>query len=144
MAHISRDMRRLTPETRRTVRPALKKAGAILADRARSNASWSTRIPAAITVQTSFRKDREKVQVRVNAKKAPHARPYEGITSRSGSFRHPVFGDGNRRGSHDYSVWVSSPTRPFLLPAAESAGKEAVVALLAALDAASQSTVTGA
>jgi hypothetical protein len=56
----------------------------------------------------------------VNTRKAPHARPYEGITSRGSTFRHPVFG-------HD--VWVEQETRPFLFPAVE-AKKDAAVDLV--------------
>jgi hypothetical protein len=48
-----------------------------------------------------------------NAKTAPHAAAYEHAGA-SGSFRHPVFGNGDRASS----AWVDEPARPFLHPAA--------------------------
>lgn len=75
---------------------------------AQSNAGWSSRIPGAIKPKVTQRW----VGARVDRKRAPHGRPYEGLQTgmRSrGVFRHPVF--GNRK------VWVSQKTRPFLAPA---------------------------
>jgi hypothetical protein len=101
------------------LRVGFRKAGqGVLAD-ARSNASWSSRIPGAMSLRTSTKANSAGVFIRVDARKAPHARPYEGVTGRNDSFRHPVF--GNRE------VWVAQRTRPFLFPAAIK-GRAAVVA----------------
>ncbi|MGH3496316.1 MAG: HK97 gp10 family phage protein [Nocardioidaceae bacterium] len=97
-------------ELRAELRPKLRAAGTIVADQAKANASWSTRIPAAIGVRTSFGTRAGGVTIRVDSVKAPHARPYEGLSAGGGrgTFRHPVYG-------HD--VWVTEATRPFLMPA---------------------------
>lgn len=130
IAEIARDMRALPEETRQAVRPALRAAGEQVRREAVVNASWSSRIPATIRVETSFRKNREGVVVRAGNANAPHARPYEGITRRGDTFRHPVFGT---------DIWVAEPTRPFLLPAAESAGPSAEAMILEAMDDVGQS-----
>ena len=110
LAEIARDLRRLDPESRKAVRPKLREAGRMIAAEAAVNASWSSRIPATIKVVTSFQTNREGVTVRAGGKNAPHARPYEGLSARGGTFKHPVF---------HYDTWVSEPTRPFLFKAAE-------------------------
>lgn len=127
---IARDMRRLPEETRKAVRPALRKAGELIAREAKVNASWSSRIPATIRVETSFRSNREGVTVRAGGPSTPHARPYEGISSRGSTFRHPVYG-------RDW--WVTQASRPFLVPAAESAQRAATAAVSETLDDAAQS-----
>lgn len=108
---ISRDMRNLPKETQKAIRPKLRAAGNKVAAQARQNASWSSRIPGTVKVQVSFRKNREGVTVRAGGPKAPHARPYEGLSAGRGVFRHPVWGQ---------DWWVSAPTRPFLIPAAQA------------------------
>jgi hypothetical protein len=127
-AVIARDMRNLTPETQKAVRPKIRKAGQLVADDAKRNASWSSRIPPSIRVRTSFRANRENVTVLVGNKNAPHARPYEGITSRGSTFRHPV---------HGREWWVAQDTRPFLIPAAEAKQVEAADLISSALTDAS-------
>lgn len=128
---IARDMRKLTPETQKAVRPALRQGGEIVASDARSRADWSSRIPGTIKVRTSFREDREKVQVVAGGAAAPHARPYEGISSRGNTFRHPVYGDRD--------VWVEQDKRQFIFPAAEAHGEEVTGLVRAALDEAAAS-----
>lgn len=103
-------------EVRTALRPALREAGDAIADKARQNASWSTRIPGAISVSPNFSASGG-VTVRVNSQTAPHARPYEGRSSGGGIFRHPVFGN--------YQNWVPEQTRPFLKPAVESEADKA-------------------
>jgi hypothetical protein len=104
LAKASADLRAMSTEVRREVRPALVEAAQPIVAQAKANASWSTRIPGAIRARVVKRG----VDIVVSRKKAPHARPLEGITG-ANSFRHPVM--GNR------DVWVSQPTRPFLDPA---------------------------
>jgi hypothetical protein len=107
--NLQRDLKRLAPEIQKELNKEIKGiAGDIVSD-AKSSASWSSRIPGALAVSVTT----SRVGVKVNRKKAPHARAFEGV-GRSGfgtksSFRHPVFGNRN--------VWVSQPTRPFLAPA---------------------------
>jgi hypothetical protein len=127
---IARDMRALPEETRKAVRPKIRKAGEIVAGDAKQRADWSSRIPGTVRVRTSFQADREKVQVVAGGAGAPHARPYEGIATQGDSFRHPVH--GNRE------VWVSQDKRPFIFPAAEAKGEEVTGLIRAALDDAAQ------
>lgn len=101
------DLRAMPAEIRRGISPALKQVAEPMAAQARANASWSTRIPGAIKVSVT----RRGVIIRVAAKKAPHARPYEGITG-GAEFRHPVMGNRDR--------WVTQRTRPFLEPAVKA------------------------
>lgn len=128
---IARDMRKLTPETQKAVRPRLRQGGEIIASEARSLSDWSSRIPGTVRVRTSFREDREKVSVIAGGSGAPHARPYEGIATQGDTFRHPVY--GNRE------VWVSQDKRPFIFPAAEAKGEEVTGLVRAALDDAAAS-----
>jgi len=91
---------------------------------AKSNASWSSRIPGAIkpTVGTT------KIGARVASKQAPHGRAFEGLQKGlrgNGTFRHPVFGNRN--------VWVNQATRPYLAPAFDSKAGEATKAAEAAI-----------
>lgn len=122
-ATIIADLRRLSRETRKEVRPKLKEAGEIIAADARSRASWSSRIPRTVRVRVSFRAGGEGVTVAAGGARAPHARPYEGTTQNP--FRHPVY--GNRE------VWVAQPARPFLNPAAAAKADEAGRAIEQAL-----------
>lgn len=92
----------------RTAKNALRREmrgiGNEMAADAKTNASWSTRIPGAIQVRTRLTGKRPGVRIRVNSDQAPHGRVYEDITGR-GSFRHPVFGTDS---------WVPQASRPFL------------------------------
>lgn len=96
-------------ELDRTAKNALRRemrgVGKEMADDAKANASWSTRIPGAIQVRTRLTGKRPGVRIRVNSDLAPHGRVYEDITGR-GSFRHPVFGDRE--------TWVPQASRPYL------------------------------
>ncbi|MGH3097896.1 MAG: HK97 gp10 family phage protein [Streptosporangiales bacterium] len=113
VAELVRDLDDIPPELRRLLRPKLRAAAQPIVARARRKASWSTRIPSAIKVQTSFSGRHPGVFIRVDATKAPHARPFENL-GKPGTFRHPVFGDRE--------VWVNQKARPFLFPAVEAAG----------------------
>lgn len=106
----------------------MRKVGEVAARGARDRASWSTRIPAAITVGTQSRGPRAGVLLRVRRARAPHARAYEGLAkggTRTG-FRHPVFGNRKR--------WVTQPTRPFLAPAVNAQRDRVNDELLSLLD----------
>jgi len=94
-------------ELRPKIRAAVKAAASSFVSAVQEDASWSSRIPQAVSTKTSFAARNPGVRVFVDAKKAPHARPYEGLAKGGNrdTFRHPVFGDRE--------VWVSQATRPF-------------------------------
>jgi hypothetical protein len=104
-----RDLKRLDPEGAKALNKALKDVVTTkVMPSAKSNASWSSRIPGAIKPSVTAKG----MGLRVAGKQAPHGRPFEGLQNglRSRShFRHPVF--GNRE------VWVNQATRPYLGPA---------------------------
>jgi hypothetical protein len=96
----------------------------MLAD-ARSRASWSSRIPSAISVRGSAtNENRVGVELRVSAASAPHARPFEGM-GQGGSFRHPVFGRDR---------WVAQATRPYAFPAVRAASDRIAPQIAAAFE----------
>lgn len=97
-------------EVRRELRANIADAGRVVLRDAQDEASWSTRIPGAMRMQARTSGHRIGVFIRVDATKAPHARPYEGLSDRRSTFRHPVFGDRD--------TWVSQEQRPFLAPSA--------------------------
>lgn len=111
-----RDLGKIPDDLKRKLRPELRAAGRIVADQAKINAAWSTRIPRAVKVSVSFTLRRPGVTVVVDKNKAPHARPYE-HGGREGNFRHPVY--GNRK------AWVAQKARPFLAPALAAKNEEA-------------------
>ncbi|WP_062441258.1 HK97 gp10 family phage protein [Herbidospora daliensis] len=117
---LTRDLGKIPPDLRKELRPALKRGAEPVLSQARANASWSSRIPRATRITTKFAKRRGGVVIVTSAKRAPHARPFEGISG--DPFRHPVF--GNR------DVWVAQKARPFLFDAVEEKG-EAVTKELA-------------
>lgn len=125
MVQIARDMRKLPAEARKAARPKLREAGQVIQKRAQANASWSSRIPVSVKVVTSFRANREGVTVRAGGPSSPHARPFEGLTTRGDSFRHPVYGN---------DWWVAQATRPFLVPAVEASAGEVDAKVRAVLD----------
>lgn len=116
--------RALQRELRKNLRSA---AGPIVRD-AKQEASWSTRIPGAISARVWASNRRTGIFITVNRTKAPHGRPFEGL-SRSGNrdwFRHRVFGR---------DVWVTQKTRPFLAPARDRGRREVERAAAQALAA---------
>lgn len=62
---------------RKEVRAAVSAAGTELISDMQKRASWSSRIPAATTLKTSFSDSKSNVSIRTDKKKAPHARPLE-------------------------------------------------------------------
>jgi len=121
-----RDLGKIPDDLKRKLRPRLRIAGRLVADQAKLNASWSTRIPGATKVSVSFTLRRPGVAVVVDKNKAPHARPFE-HGGNPGDFRHPVFGHRDR--------WVSQPARPFLAPAFEAKRDAAAQQVEDAVDA---------
>ena len=122
---LAADFNRLPSKLRKELQPAFRRAGTAIVADAKSRASWSSRIPGAIRIDSSFTSRNPGVRIVVDASKAPHARAIEG-NGRT-MFRHRVYGR---------NVWVPQQTRPFLFPAVR-AGQERVlsesnVAVLAA------------
>lgn len=116
VAKLARELRNLGAANRRALRRRFQAVSQPLLDDARARASWSTRIPDAMSVRAIVDQTtgRYGVQLRVNATAAPHARPYEGLSQQGneGYFRHPVFGD--------LDTWVSQRTRPYAWPAVQA------------------------
>lgn len=119
-------LRGLDKETQKELRPAIRKAGQVLLQDIRSNASWSSRIPKATKLFIGFGPRSSGVQIRTSRRQAPHARPFEGITGRGDTFRHPVFGNTDK--------WVDQPTRPFIQPAVRANEDRVVGAIQKAID----------
>jgi len=150
--------------TRKRTRAAFLEAGADMISRIRSGASWSSRIPAAVKLQTTFSARSSKVKVLVDAKQAPHARPLEVgnrsnfdegvIASRTRTIagiqvgRRAAMAAMKREGvgvsrmlrhpvwdsEHPARRWSSMPTRPFFFPAATAEAARAEEALDLALE----------
>ena len=105
------DLKGLPGNLRVELRRGIKAAAQPIADRVKANAGWSTRIPGAVQVKPSFSAKGTGVSIVVNPGRAPEGAPLEN-KGRSGTFRHPVY--GNR------DVWVSQPARPFFYSTAAS------------------------
>lgn len=84
------DLGAIPPAVRKEIQPALRRAGKPVLGEMRASAAWSTRIPGALSMQTPA--SGPGVTFRVNATRAPHARPYEHDGS-PGEFRAPLYGD---------------------------------------------------
>jgi hypothetical protein len=115
---------------RKELRRGVAEAGQGMVSAVKSAASWSSRIPGATSMQTSFGSRSAGVRVRVSATRAPHARPLEfgnknvpqpqHLSTRHSAppgrlLRHPVL--PSRDQTRDQWVWVDMPTRPFFLAA---------------------------
>ena len=136
MEELAREIRlvdkKFASAVKRNLRKAVTEAGAEVTAAVKARASWSkgtvrpddkegkssgrTSIPAATSLAMSFGAEKVSVRVKVNAKKAPHARPLEfGTKGNPGSNRHPVFVKKGAKGK-----WVNQPTREFFFSAAEA------------------------
>ncbi|MBC6458425.1 HK97 gp10 family phage protein [Actinomadura sp. HBU206391] len=115
LRELIRDLHSIPREVREELRPSVLAAGGIVAEEARRNSSWSTRIPDAIWVSGRFSGGNSAgVRVAVNIRKAPHAPFYEGPPA---VFYHSLY--GNRR------HWYPEAARPFLKVALVSKADEA-------------------
>jgi hypothetical protein len=125
-----RDLKAMEPALAKDLKKELR--GVLeskIAPTARSNASWSTRIPRAIKPKVTNRE----IALRVDSKAAPHGRPFEGLQRglrSNSSFRHPLF--GNKK------FWFQQSTRPYLAPAFLSNHDEAVKAAREAVGSAAR------
>lgn len=124
-------LRKSQPALYRESQKSLRVEGQKIAERAKSNASWSTRIPQTVRVRAA---GVNAVIVSAGGQDAPHAKPIEHAGA-EGTFRHPV--GGNR------DVWVDQPARPFLHPAALERLQESAEAVAAALTVQVEKTLHG-
>jgi hypothetical protein len=125
------DLGKMPAALGRELRPALRKAAQPILTDAKRRASWSSRIPAAISIRSSLSQRNPGVRLVVDAGRAPHARPLEFGSQRNGTFvRHPVF--GNREN------WVQQRTRPFFFPAVYDGASEVADQSAAAVIAAAR------
>lgn len=126
VAELAKALRTSAPAVRKMLPLRLRRAGEIVRAQARSNASWSTRIPGAIGLRAVTRGNTAGVLLRVSATKAPHGRAYEGLQSgsRKTTFRRQVYG----------RAWVEQRTRPFLVPALTSTREQVQDELVLVVD----------
>ena len=117
-------LRDVPKEMRTGLRRTIRKESQTLVRAIQGNASWSSRIPAAVRTRVGFGQRGAGVLVYVDEDQAPHARPLEG-TNRSGINRHPV---------HGTDVWVDQPTRPFFLRAVRAEQPRLVAAIQRSID----------
>lgn len=122
---LQRDLEGIPKELRQQLRPALKAAAQPIVQDAKARASWSARIPRAITLSIRFARRDPGVSLVVRRAVAPHGRPLEGITGNA-TIRHPVHGHRDR--------WVAQETRPYLVPAVEAGADGALAATVTAVD----------
>lgn len=106
LAQLTRDVNRIGNTALKTeMRAGLRKAGNVVATAAKSNASWSKRIPGSIRVGVTARG----VSVHAGGQKAPHAVVFEGRVD-GGNRRHPVYAQGERGGW----TWAEQQAKPFM------------------------------
>lgn len=115
LSALARDLRDTDRELRKSLLRRVRAAANPARDAVRREAAFSTRIPGAVGVRSSYAAKGAKIRVVVDARKAPHARPINN-RDRSGTFRHPVY--GNR------DVWVAQQADPFMARAASRVGPE--------------------
>lgn len=120
-----RGLMRVPKNMQAGLRKGLRQAALPILQDASMRATWSSRIPHAMSLRTSFAGRRPGVFITVSQSKAPHARPYEGLLG-GRSFRHPVFGH--------YDRWVEQTARPYLLPALQANEGRAYTAITTAVD----------
>ena len=121
LRRLSRDLRAAAPAMAVELPTGLKAAGSVVAEEAKSQSSWSTRIPGSVKTRASG----TTATVIAGGSAAPDAAPFEN-RGKTGAFRHPVFGN--------VGVWVSQQARPFLAPSLEAKSTELTAAVEAVLD----------
>jgi hypothetical protein len=115
VGELIRDLKGVPRDVQRRLRPAIIGAGRDVLERARLNASWSSRIPGATRLSVRFSRN-PGVDVITDGRKAPHASVYEN-DGKPGVKAHPLF--GNRRHRYRFAA------RPFLGPAMDAEAPDA-------------------
>jgi len=116
------DLGAISKDLKKELRPAIREGAQPMLQGIKRNASWSSRIPKATRLSTSFsgRGAGPGVSIITDAGKAPHARVYEN-DGNPGTFRAPLFGNRER--------WFTHAARPFFAPAVRKYGPEVVEAI---------------
>lgn len=128
ISELAATMGRIPMELRTELEPAVLEAGQLVADRAKSNASWSSYIPGAVTVTARFAASGGGAEIRVAERGYPHAgevRTLEGNGDGPTEFRHRVYGNPN--------AFAPMQTRPFLHPALDEESAPATEVIAAAV-----------
>ena len=103
--------------TDKRLKLGLKNAGSIAANKAKGNASWSTKLPGSVKVSVSQRA----VAITAGGRNAPEAISYEVHG------KHPVWSKNRKR-------WNKTPLkRPFMKPAATQTAPQVAGAILEAV-----------
>ena len=126
---LANSLREVPDELRARLARRLRPVGDRTVADARARASWSSRIPGAISMRVAFKGKNPGLIITVDHVAAPHARPYEGLLARAGhgnTFRHPFFGDTD--------VWYAQPFRPFVWPAVLATNQDVARDVDAAVD----------
>lgn len=119
MRTLARDLLKVDKASQKAFYASLEVGGGLVAAKAASNASaFSKKIPPSLQV----RRRGTSVRIIAGGPGAGNAAPFENH-GRSGTFRHPVFGNKE--------VWVSQDAHPFLVTAAH----EEEAAVIAVVDA---------
>ena len=146
---------------KRNLRKAVTESGAEITAAIRAEASWSKRIPGATSLAMSFGARTVGVRVRTNAKKAPHARPFEfgnangynedrvqarvssgrALNRRAAMKQMSRMGDSSRllrhpvfHGKGEPGGFASMPTRPFFFAAVKATTPAVEMKIQAAID----------
>lgn len=130
VSELARTFGVLPAELKAALKPAVLSAAGLIGEQARSDASFSSYIPGAVSVAASFSGSGGGAVVKVAERGFPHAgevRTYEGNGVSPTPFRHPVYGNTN--------AWVTAMTHPFLGPAVEEKHDEAVAVIAEAVAA---------
>lgn len=119
LSALIRDMREIPGDTGREMGKTMKRSAKSILQDAKARASWSSRIPGALSTRVTGKSASSPgVDLVGKTGRAPHMRPYEGWTKggKQASFRHPLFGNRN--------YWYSQPARPFITPAISKGVKQ--------------------
>ena len=108
------DFRDVPASMRAGVARRLRPIGESTVADARQRASWSSRIPGAISLRVQFTGKNPGLTITVDHTKAPHGRAFEGIVY--DVFRHPLFGDRDH--------WYDQKARPYVWPAVQATQQE--------------------
>ena len=120
MVKLGRALRTTQPDVYRAVRRAVLEQAKHVAEDAKRNADWSTKIPGTIRASSA---GLNTARVRVASSEGA---AYEHAGA-EGSFRHPVFADASKDRSE--WTWTDEKARPFLHPALMDRMDEIVAAL---------------
>lgn len=167
LTKLSRDLKtvdkKFAAAVRKNIRVAAAEGGAELVAAVKASASWSTRIPAATSLAVTFSTRKAGARIKVDKKKAPHARPYEqgskdtfdaGVINQHGGFKtvngrkvarnRLVYGHMRKTGIgmgrvlrhpvYGKGGWAEEPTRPFFFSAIEASTPAVGKAFQAAVD----------